>query len=87
MKVESGFDQFIPLKDFNDSSNGYLVDDTCAFGAEVFVCRERSTGKGQSLIMMKDAITYKHTWRIDNYSSLVSECFVSKPFSTGKYKW
>ncbi|GAY34876.1 hypothetical protein CUMW_013770 [Citrus unshiu] len=34
VKLEWGFDQFIPLEAFNDASNGYLVDDTCVFGAE-----------------------------------------------------
>ncbi|XP_027356833.1 probable inactive serine/threonine-protein kinase fnkC [Abrus precatorius] len=86
IKVEWGFDQFISLKDFKDGSNGYLVDDECTFGAEVFVCRERNQGKGESLAM-KDAITYKHVWRIGNFSKLGSECLVSKPFNTGNYKW
>ncbi|KAJ1413464.1 TRAF-like [Sesbania bispinosa] len=88
MMAEWGFDQFIPLKDFNDDSRGYLVDDMCAFGAEVFVCRERSSGKGESFVMMKDATPYKHLWRIDNFpTKLGSECLVSKPFTTGKYNW
>ncbi|ONI27844.1 hypothetical protein PRUPE_1G107600 [Prunus persica] len=30
----SDFDQFIPLESFADASNGYLIDDTCVFGAE-----------------------------------------------------
>ncbi|PIA57553.1 hypothetical protein AQUCO_00600336v1 [Aquilegia coerulea] len=34
MKSESGFDKLLPLKNFNDPSNGYLVDDTCMFGVE-----------------------------------------------------
>ncbi|KAJ1418701.1 TRAF-like [Sesbania bispinosa] len=87
MKVEWGFDQFIPLKDFNHGSKGYLVDDICAFGAEVFVCRERSKSKGESLIMMKDAIAYKQVWDINNFSKLDSECYDSKPFNAGNYKW
>lgn len=88
MKAEWGFDQFIALKDFNDGSKGYLVDDMCAFGAEVFVCKERSKGKGESVVMMQDAITYKHLWGIDNlFSKLDSECYVSKPFNAGNYKW
>ncbi|KAK7264772.1 hypothetical protein RJT34_32382 [Clitoria ternatea] len=87
MKVEWGFDQFIPLKDFNLVSKGYLVDDTCAFGAEVFVSRERNTGKGESLVMMKDAITYKHTCEFDNVSKLDSESYDSKPFNAGNQKW
>ncbi|KAK9910170.1 hypothetical protein M0R45_034143 [Rubus argutus] len=30
-----GFDRFIPLEDFSDASNGYLIDDMCKFGAEI----------------------------------------------------
>ncbi|XP_027333122.1 TNF receptor-associated factor homolog 1a [Abrus precatorius] len=87
MKVEWGFDQFIPLKDFNLISKGYLVGDTCAIGAEVFVCNERSTGKGECLVMMKDAITYKHQGEFDNFSKLDSEYYESKAFNAGNYKW
>jgi len=87
MKVEWGFDRFIPLKDFNLGSKGYLLDDICAFGAEVFVCRENYTGKGESLIMMKDAVPYQHVWEIKDFSKLDSECCDSGPFNVGKYKW
>ncbi|KAH9687468.1 TRAF-like family protein [Citrus sinensis] len=52
LKLEWGFDQFIPLKEFNDASNGYLVGDTCVFGAEVFV-KERNIVKGECLSMKK----------------------------------
>ncbi|KAK9215011.1 hypothetical protein WN944_007014 [Citrus x changshan-huyou] len=45
LKLEWGFDQFIPLEEFNDASNGYLVGDTCVFGAEVLV-KERNKCKG-----------------------------------------
>lgn len=74
-------------EDFNSSSKGFLVDITCAFGAQVLVCKERSTGKGESLIMMKDVVAYKHVWEIKNFSKLESECYDSKPFNAGKYKW
>ncbi|KAL6204217.1 hypothetical protein ACLB2K_021485 [Fragaria x ananassa] len=33
----AGFDLFIPLDLFRDTSEGYLIDDRCEFGAEVFV--------------------------------------------------
>ncbi|KAL0388942.1 UNVERIFIED_CONTAM: Squamosa promoter-binding-like protein 1 [Sesamum radiatum] len=46
MKPEWGFDKFIPHSAFNDSTNGYLVNDTCVFGAEVYVCQEKLIGKG-----------------------------------------
>lgn len=87
MKLEWGFDQFIPLKTFNNPSNGYLVNDTCVFGAEVFVCKEQNTGKGECLSMVKDAITYKNTWKIDNFSRLDKECYDSKAFSAGDLQW
>uniref|UniRef100_A0A5B6YTY4 MATH domain-containing protein n=1 Tax=Davidia involucrata TaxID=16924 RepID=A0A5B6YTY4_DAVIN len=87
MKLEWGFDQFVALKTFNDASNGYLVDDTCVFGAEVFVCKERSTHKGECLSMVKDAIPYKHTWKIENFSKLDAECYDSNTFNAGDHKW
>ncbi|KAK9934084.1 hypothetical protein M0R45_021241 [Rubus argutus] len=30
-----GFDNLMSLEEFTDASNGYVVDDTCVFGAEV----------------------------------------------------
>ncbi|KAF3456463.1 hypothetical protein FNV43_RR01113 [Rhamnella rubrinervis] len=87
MKLEWGFDQFIPLKAFNDASNGYLVDETCVFGAEVFVCKERRTSKGESLSMIKDAITYKHVWKVENFSKLDEEYNDSRAFNAGDQKW
>lgn len=87
MKLEWGFDQFIPLKTFMDSQNGYLVDDACAFGAEVFITKERSNGKGECLRMIKDAISHKQTWKIDNFSQLYKEYIDSTVFSVGNHKW
>ncbi|KAK4418776.1 hypothetical protein Salat_2290400 [Sesamum alatum] len=86
MKPEWGFDEFIPHAAFNDSANGYLVNDTCVFGAEVYVCQEKLIGKGECLSMIKDAITYKNTWRVE-FSSLTDECVDSKPFIAADQKW
>ncbi|KAH6808537.1 TRAF-like family protein [Perilla frutescens var. frutescens] len=86
MKLAWGFDKFIPLDTFKDAANGYLVDDTCVFGAEVYVCQETVAGKGECLSMIKDAIAYKHTWRFD-FSSLTEECIDSKPFNAAEHKW
>ena len=87
MKLEWGFDEFIPLKTFNDGANGFLVDDTCVFGAEVFVCKERSRENGECLRMIKDPILNKHTWRVDNFSKLSTEYIESKIFNAGGHKW
>ncbi|KAL5781889.1 hypothetical protein ACOSP7_006918 [Xanthoceras sorbifolium] len=87
LKLEWGIDQFLPLKAFNDASNGYLVEDTCVFGAEVFVVKERITGKGECLSMIKDPLSIKHVWRIDNFSKSDTECHESKVFIAGDQKW
>ncbi|KAJ6350700.1 hypothetical protein OIU78_006775 [Salix suchowensis] len=67
LKLEWGFDEFIQLSTFNDSRYGFLVEDTCVLGAEVFVCRERSRGKGEVLSMTKQPATFKYTWKIENF--------------------
>ncbi|KAJ4701064.1 Ubiquitin carboxyl-terminal hydrolase 12 [Melia azedarach] len=87
LKLEWGFDRFISLKVFNDASNGYLLEDTCAFGAEVFVRKERRKGKGECLSMIKDAPTTKYLWRIENFSNLDKECYDSSVFIAGDQKW
>ncbi|KAL2464499.1 TRAF-like family protein [Forsythia ovata] len=87
MKHEWGFDKFVPLTLFNDPAKGYLVNDTCVFGAEVYITQEKHTGKGEILSMIKDAISYKHTWKIDDFSSLSDECINSIPFNAADQKW
>ncbi|KAJ0034577.1 hypothetical protein Pint_24232 [Pistacia integerrima] len=82
---EWGFDQFIPITVFSDSSNGYLMDDTCEVGAEVFVRKERSTGKGECLKMIKDPGGFNHLWKIENLENLDS--YDSREFTAAGYKW
>ncbi|KAJ9536857.1 hypothetical protein OSB04_029590 [Centaurea solstitialis] len=88
MRTEWGFDRFIDLKEFGDSSNGYLQGDDCVFGAEVFVCKERSKGKTECLSMVKDAVAYKHTWKISSYTKIMNtECETSNILNAGDHKW
>ncbi|GLT60240.1 hypothetical protein SLA2020_330130 [Shorea laevis] len=87
LRNQWGFDQFLPLRTFNDVASGFLVDDACVFGAEVFVTKEMSTGKGESLLMIKDATSSKHIWRIDSFSTKQSECYDSQTFFSGDNKW
>ena len=87
MKLEWGFDQFIHNKAFSDAVNGYLVEDSCVFGAEVFICKETIKGKAECLSMIKEAITYKHTWKIADFWKLDQLSHESKAFTGGNYKW
>ncbi|KAL5702556.1 hypothetical protein ACHQM5_027762 [Ranunculus cassubicifolius] len=89
MKTEWGFDEFISFKSFNDPSNGYLIDDECVLGAEVFVIKERCRGIGERLSMIKGPVVTKNTWKIQNFIKLnqEKECLESEPFTAGDHKW
>ncbi|CDO98706.1 unnamed protein product [Coffea canephora] len=90
MKLEWGFDRLVHLKTLNDPSNGYLVNDTCILGVEIYVCKETYTGaKGESLLMIKDAVSHKSTWKIDSFSNLYdsSNLEASNSFVAGEQKW
>lgn len=84
-KTEWGFDQFIPLSIFNDPSAGYLIDDTCVFGAEIFLIK--STGKGERLSLIKNATVCRHTLKIQRFSRLAEETYFSKVFIAEDYQW
>ena len=84
MKTEWGFDQLIPIDIFNNESIGYLVDDNCAFGAEVFVTKY--AGKGQCLSMMKESKENTYAWTIDNFSTR-NESSITDEFEAGGRKW
>lgn len=71
----AGFDKLIALKDFTDASNGYLVDDTCVFGAEVFVRKETRPPKVCPSIIKRTSKTYKHAWKVLKFSSLGGQSY------------
>ena len=52
LKTEWGFARLLSHDILNDSSNGYLLDDTCVFGVEVLFIK--STCKGESLSMINE---------------------------------
>ncbi|KAK9934106.1 hypothetical protein M0R45_021262 [Rubus argutus] len=83
---KAGFDKLISLKDFADASNGYLVDDTCVFGAEVFVCKETRPPKVCPSIIKCTSKTYKHAWKVWKFSSLGGQSY-GEEFTAGGYKW
>ncbi|KAJ0502677.1 putative ubiquitinyl hydrolase 1 [Helianthus annuus] len=83
LRTEWGFDQFISIKELGDSNNGYLLGDNCVFGAEVFVRKERSKGKIELLSLVKDAVSYKRTRKINNYSKVDADCENFNMFNGG----
>ncbi|KAJ0093409.1 hypothetical protein Patl1_27049 [Pistacia atlantica] len=83
MKTKWGITKFIDLKAFHNPLKGYLIDDTCVFGAKVFVVK--STFKGECLSMIKEPATCYHLWEITEFSTLLDEKYLSEPF--GDYNW
>ncbi|KAL4340995.1 hypothetical protein GQ457_08G002970 [Hibiscus cannabinus] len=66
-KTEWGVPRLLSLDVFKDVSNGYLVDDCCIIGAEVFVIKH--TSKMECFSMVKP-LNNIYTWRIENFSAL-----------------
>ncbi|XP_028116270.1 uncharacterized protein LOC114314038 [Camellia sinensis] len=84
MKTEFDFPQLLPFGTFNDAANGYLIRDTCLFGAEVVM---NCTGRGECLTLLKKGLDITYTWKIDKFSSLVSKIHYSDVFTIGNQEW
>nr|XP_023875692.1 MATH domain and coiled-coil domain-containing protein At3g58260-like [Quercus suber] len=84
--MEWGFDKFLPLDSFNFLPDGFLVNDCCAFGAEVFV-HERSA-KRDYLSMIKEPSNRIMTWKIENFSTQEDKAPIcSRIYVVGDLKW
>ncbi|CAK7355114.1 unnamed protein product [Dovyalis caffra] len=86
-KTEWGCNQLLPHSIFNDASNGFLLEDSCVFGVEVFVIR--SEHKGEHLSMIKDPIGGSFSWKVERLSDLADDqCHCcSDVFSVGRQEW
>lgn len=84
LKTEWGIPKFIDLFTFKDPSKGYLVDDTCVFGVEVFVVK--TINKGDCL-SVHEPVTIHHSWKFNNFSFATLEKYESESFVGGNYKW
>ncbi|CAK9176648.1 unnamed protein product, partial [Ilex paraguariensis] len=84
-KREFGFAKLLSLDTFKDASNGYLIDDSCVFGAEVYVIK--STSKGECLSLKEETYDNSYSWEIKKFSEIKEERLFSEPFTIGKHKW
>ncbi|KAK2996003.1 hypothetical protein RJ640_019470 [Escallonia rubra] len=88
MKTEWGLRKLLPLDTFSDASHGFLVEDSCIIGVELFLVRDMA--KGESMSLVKDLKQNTYTWRIDGLSEkrereLSGQFVVGGP--GGDYKW
>ncbi|KAL2470198.1 TRAF-like family protein [Abeliophyllum distichum] len=84
LKPEWGFSKFIQMETLTNPSNGYLVDDTCVFGAEVFVIKNKGTKECLSLLKVTDS--FKREFKISKFSG-VGDIWDSEEFEAGDHKW
>lgn len=69
LKTQWGFPQLFSLKNFRKRSNGFLVDDSCTLGAEVYVIKP-SSGTKESLNLWKNPPSNTQDWTFHNWSTL-----------------
>ncbi|KAG8363023.1 hypothetical protein BUALT_BualtUnG0012900 [Buddleja alternifolia] len=84
MKSEWGFSKFISKKIFTDPSNGYIVDDNCVFGAEVFSVKNKLVV--DRLSMLKVITPYTRVWKISKFSTL-KDHWTSENFIVADHNW
>ncbi|XP_058189030.1 MATH domain and coiled-coil domain-containing protein At3g58400-like [Rhododendron vialii] len=85
MKTEHGFARLLSLENFSNASNGYLVDDSCIFGAEIFVIK--STGNGECVSVVKTGDDNFHSWKLEKFSALNTKRCWSEEFTSAGQKW
>ncbi|WCJ18794.1 TRAF-like family protein [Euphorbia peplus] len=86
LRTENGFDQLVPLSEFNDPSNGYVIDDRCVFGAEVYIIKSTSKPKAEEFSLVKNPPNGTFTWKIDEFSTIMEHKF-SPEFSVAGRTW
>lgn len=86
-KKQWGFSQLISYKDFYDPSNGFLVYDSCAFGAEVFVVQS-------SIVLERPPDQYPKqcpnifTWDVKDFTKKDNWIYIeSENFEVGGMAW
>ncbi|XP_058000781.1 uncharacterized protein LOC110635253 [Hevea brasiliensis] len=87
---ECGLDKFVDHKVFSDPSSGFLKEqEACTFGAKVVSVSEvRTTGRGESLSMIKKDLPITYKWKIEEFSTKrEEECVDSPVFNAGKHRW
>ncbi|KAM3339057.1 ubiquitin C-terminal hydrolase 12-like [Capsicum galapagoense] len=72
IKTEWGYSKCISHETFKDPSNGYLVNDECIFGVDVYVIKNQRIGECFSL---NDADPYKHEWKIAEFTKLTNKVY------------
>lgn len=85
LKTELGISKLISRDVFSDAANGYLINDKCVFGVEVFVLDSKFEEEYLRPLVEVDNKTF--TWTIADFSNLSSEMHYSDEFYASSFKW
>ncbi|KAL6510933.1 hypothetical protein OROGR_022057 [Orobanche gracilis] len=85
MKTEWGFPKFMRMKTLTDPSNGYMFNDSCVFGAEVFVSESKAATVTECLSFNGVSVPHKRDWKISNFSML-EDLWTSEEFTIEEFK-
>ena len=84
-KKEWGFTQLISLPTFYNANEGYLVQDTASFGAEIFIVNP--TEKQEKVTFISNPPDNVFTWKILHFSTLEDKVYQSNEFLVGDRYW
>ncbi|KAL9264752.1 Ubiquitin C-terminal hydrolase 12-like protein [Drosera capensis] len=82
--LEWGIAKALPVAAFNDDKNALLVNDSCTFGAEVYVIS--STATVARLSLAEQLTNRSFTWGVYDYSKLRTDTY-SEIFSVEERSW
>ncbi|KAM7267754.1 hypothetical protein ACFE04_009920 [Oxalis oulophora] len=86
MKTEWGFAQLLPLDVFKEPSNGYLLNDSCVFGVDIFVVNGAT--RGDTFSVVKPLTSDKsYSFKIKKFSTIDKEYVYSDIFTINDMKW
>ncbi|KAM6576430.1 hypothetical protein CsatB_028267 [Cannabis sativa] len=88
MKKEWGFNQVESLETFKDISNGYLLNDSCVFGAEIFIISHTPSSETLSIFERGCISNPIFRWEIKEFSKIMDkDSYSSEEFTSGETKW
>ncbi|CAF1920974.1 unnamed protein product [Brassica napus] len=84
-KKEWGFEQLIDLASFENTNEGYIVQDTCSFGAEIFIVKPAKVQEKVTFISNPPRNVF--TWEIPHFSDMGDKFYYSDDFLVGDRYW
>lgn len=79
-----GFSKLMSKEGLMDPRKGFVVDNSCVFGAEVFVVITQRIN--ECLSLRKYSVPTKREWKISNFYKFENE-WSSEEFFVGGHKW